>query len=56
LREEDKDLEGAGSLGRGEPTSPFFETLEYRDQNPERGLFPKCMRGGPFRAVAGGPA
>jgi hypothetical protein len=31
------------------PHPTFFDTLEYRDQNPERELFPKCMRGGPYR-------
>jgi len=24
----------------------LFDTLEYRKQNPERELFPKCLRGG----------
>jgi hypothetical protein len=33
VREEDANLEGAGSLERGQPTFRFFETLEYREQN-----------------------
>jgi len=37
-RDEDEDLEGAGSLERGQPSSRFFETLEYRVTNPEGGL------------------
>jgi hypothetical protein len=37
-RDEDENLVGAGSLGRGEPTYQFFDTLEYRVGNPEREL------------------
>jgi hypothetical protein len=33
VRDEDTNLEGAGSLERGQPTFRFFETLEYREQN-----------------------
>jgi hypothetical protein len=36
--DEDENLVGAGSLGRGEPTYQFFDTLEYRVGNPEREL------------------
>jgi len=31
-RDEDENLEGAGNLERGKPTSLFFETLRHRKQ------------------------
>jgi hypothetical protein len=45
-RDEEENLEGAGYLGRGKLISRFFDTLEYREGNPERGFFLKCLRGG----------
>jgi hypothetical protein len=36
----------AGSLGRGQPTSQLFDTLKHREQDPERVVFLKCLRGG----------
>ena len=37
-KDEDENLVGAGSLGRGKPTYRFFDTLEYRVGNPDREL------------------
>jgi len=37
--------------GEGRPISRFFDTLEYRERDPERESFPKYLRGG-----AGGDA
>ena len=37
-RDEDRNLVGAGNLGRGEPNSRFFETLEYREGTQEGNL------------------
>jgi len=36
VREEDANLEGAGSLERGQPTFQLFETLKHREQDPIR--------------------
>jgi hypothetical protein len=35
-RDEDRNLEGAGNLGRGQPISQLFETLKHREQYPVR--------------------
>jgi hypothetical protein len=45
--DEEGNLVEAGNLGRGEPIPVFFETLEHRVEHPERGLFRKCLKGGP---------
>jgi hypothetical protein len=44
--DEDKNLEGAGSLGRDKPTSWLFETLRHREQTRATGL-PRSVRGWP---------
>jgi hypothetical protein len=35
-RDEDRNLEGAGNLGRGQPISQLFDTLKHREQYPVR--------------------
>jgi len=39
-------LEGPAASEEASQHPVLFDTLEYRKQNPERELFPKCLRGG----------
>jgi len=39
-------LEGPAASEEASQHPVFFDTLEHRQQDPERELFPKCLRGG----------
>lgn len=53
-------LEGPAASEEASQYPVLFDTLEYRQQNPERVLFPKCRKGGqasilPERSESGKP-
>jgi len=49
-------LEGPAASEEASQHPVFFDTLEHRQQDPERELFPKCLRGGQVPILPAGSA